>query len=124
VIHTHPIYSSAFAVTRQDIPGISEDFVQIVGDKVINCKYSLPGTPELAKNVVEGLGDRNAVMVPNHGTICVGADIDAALKICHVVEKSAQIYIFAKLIGTPEVISEEDMRAMQEFARNSYGQGK
>jgi len=124
VIHTHPIHSSAFAVTGQDIPGISEDFVQIVGDKVINCTYALPGTPELARNVVEGLGDRNAVMVPNHGTICVGADVPSALKICHVVEKSAQIYLLARLIGTPQVISEADMRAMQDFARNHYGQGK
>jgi L-fuculose-phosphate aldolase len=124
VIHTHPIYSSAFSVVRQDIPGISEDFVQIVGDKVINCKYSLPGTPELAKNVVEGLGMRNAVMVPNHGTICVGVDIDAAMKICHVVEKSAHIYILAKILGEPQVISDEDMVAMQYFARNQYGQGK
>lgn len=124
VIHTHPIFSSAFCVTGQEIPGISEDFVQIVGDKVINCDYSLPGTPELAKNVVAGLGDRNAVLIPNHGTVCVGADIPAALKICHVVEKSAQIYIYARLLGTPQVISEEDMRAMQYFARNHYGQGK
>ncbi|MBI9094048.1 MAG: class II aldolase/adducin family protein [Sphaerochaeta sp.] len=124
VIHTHPIYSSAFAVTRQDIPGISEDFVQIVGDKVINCKYSLPGTPDLGRNVVEALADRNAVMIPNHGTVCVGADIDAALKICHVVEKSAHIYILAKILGDPQVISDDDMDAMQDFARNHYGQGK
>lgn len=124
VIHTHPIYSSAFAATRQDIPGISEDFVQIVGDKVINCKYSLPGTAELAHNVVEALADRNAVMIPNHGTVSVGADIDAALKICHVVEKSAHVYILAKILGEPQVISDEDMDAMQDFARNHYGQGK
>lgn len=124
VIHTHPIYSSAFSATRQDIPGISEDFVQIVGDKVINCKYSLPGTPELGRNVVEALADRNAVMIPNHGTVCVGSDINAALKICHVVEKSAHVYILAKILGEPQVISDEDMDAMQDFARNHYGQGK
>ncbi len=124
VIHTHPIYSSAFAATRQDIPGISEDFVQIVGDKVINCKYALPGTPELGHNVVEALADRNAVMIPNHGTVSVGSDIDAALKICHVVEKSAHVYILAKILGEPQVISDEDMDAMQDFAHNHYGQGK
>ena len=124
VIHTHPIYSSAFGATGVDIPGISEDFVQIVGDLVTSCKYALPGTPELAKHVVEGLGDRNAVLVPNHGTICVGADIPSALKVAHVVEKSAQVYIYAKMLGTPNIISQEDMRAMQLFARDHYGQGK
>lgn len=124
VIHTHPIYSSVFGVIREDIPGISEDFVQIVGDRITNCKYSLPGTEELAGNVVEALGENNAVLVPNHGTICVGADIPGALKVCHVVEKSAQIYIYSRLLGNPQAISEEDMRAMQYFARNQYGQGK
>ncbi len=124
VIHTHPIYSSAFSVARVDIPGISEDFVQIVGDRVTNCEYSLPGTPELAKNVVKGLGNRNAVMIPNHGTVCVGSDIPGALKICHVVEKSAQIYILAKTLGTPQLITDEDILAMQDFAKNHYGQGK
>jgi L-fuculose-phosphate aldolase len=124
VIHTHPIYSSAFSVTGQEIPGISEDFVQIVGDKVINCDYSLPGTPELAQNVVKALADRGAVLIPNHGTICVGADIPSAMKVCHVVEKSAHIYIMAKILGEPQTISLEDMRAMQAFARDHYGQDK
>ena len=91
VIHTHPIYSSAFAVAVEELPGVSEDFVQIVGDKVLCCDYSLPGTPELAVKVVKGLGDRNAVLIPNHGTVCVGADVPSALKICHVVEKNAHV---------------------------------
>jgi L-fuculose-phosphate aldolase len=124
VIHTHPIYSSAFAVTLQEIPGISEDFVQIVGDKVICAEYALPGTPELAANVAKALGERNAVLIPNHGTVCVGADVEGALKICHVVEKSAQIYILAKSLGSPQIISDEDIEAMQYFARNHYGQDK
>ncbi len=125
VIHTHPVYSSVFGVIREDLPGISEDFVQIVGDKIINCEYSLPGTPELAKNVVAGLGtERNAVMVPNHGTICVGADFDTAMKVIHVVEKSAHVYIMARSIGAPHLISDEDIQAMQDFVRTKYGQDK
>jgi len=122
VIHTHPLYSSVLGVDCMDLPGVSEDFVQIVGDKIICCEYALPGTPELAGNVVKALGDRNAVLLPNHGTLCVGKDLKEAFKICHVVEKTAQIYILAKSIGTPHLISEEDIRAMQYFARNVYGQ--
>ena len=63
-------------------------------------------------------------MIPNHGTICVGGDFKAAMKIIFVVEKSAQIYIMARSIGTPKLISEEDILAMQDFARNHYGQDK
>ncbi len=123
VIHTHPLYSSVLAVNGMELPGISEDFVQIVGDKIICSEYALPGTQELAENVVVGLGNRNAVLLPSHGTLCVGKDIHNAFKICYVVEKTAHIYILAKSIGTPQLISEEDIKEMQYFAQNLYGQG-
>jgi L-fuculose-phosphate aldolase len=122
VIHTHPLYSAVLGVNGLDLPGINEDFVQIVGDKIVCSEYSLPGSPELAENVVKGLGQRNGVLLPNHGTVVVGTDMPAALTICHVVEKSAHIYIMAKSIGTPRLISMEDILAMQEYKRNQYGQ--
>jgi len=82
VIHTHPLYSSVLGVNGMELPGISEDFVQIVGDKMICSEYALPGTPELARNVVKGLGNRNGVLLPNHGTLMVGPDMPMALTIC------------------------------------------
>jgi L-fuculose-phosphate aldolase len=122
VIHDHPLYSSVLGVTRMELPGISEDLVQIVGDKIICSEYALPGTPELARNAVKALGDRNAVLLPNHGTLCVGENLKHALRVCHVVEKAAHIYIMAKTIGTPHLLAEEDIKSMQYFARHLYGQ--
>lgn len=121
IIHYHPIYSSVLAVTGFSLPGICEDFVQIVGEKVLCAKYALPGSEELAKNAVVSLGNRNAVFLLNHGTLCVGRDIKEAMKVCSVVEKTAHIYILSKSIGKCKIISEEDIKAMQDFAKNSYG---
>jgi hypothetical protein len=39
-----------------------------------------------------------------------------------VVEKTAQVYIMAMSIGSPQLISEEDISEMRIFARNMYGQ--
>jgi L-fuculose-phosphate aldolase len=122
VIHTHPLYSTVLGVNGMELPGISEDFVQIVGDKMICSEYALPGTPELAKNAVAGLGNRNGVLLPNHGTLVVGPDMAMTCTICQIVEKTAQIYILAKSIGTPNLISMEDIIAMQEYVKNKYGQ--
>ena len=80
------------------------------------------GTQALAENDVPGLGTRNGVLLPNHGTLVVGTNMDMALLNCHLVEKSAHIYILAKSIGTPHIIPMDDILAMQEFARNQYGQ--
>lgn len=122
VIHTHPLYSTVLGVNGMELPGISEDFVQIVGDKMICSEYALPGTVQLAKNAVKALGKWNGVLLPNHGTLVVGPNMPKALTICHVVEKTAHIYILAKSIGTPNLISPEDVLAMQEYARDKYGQ--
>jgi len=121
VVHYHSIYSSVLAVTGLSLPGICEDFVQIVGDKVICSKYALPGSKELAINAVVGLGNRNAVFLTNHGTLCVGKDMKEAMKVSYVVEKTAQIYILSKNVGKCKIISEEDIKVMQDFARNVYG---
>jgi len=121
IVHYHPIYSSVLAVTNSSLPGICEDFVQIVGEKVLCAKYALPGSEELAKNAVASLGKRNAVFLLNHGTLCVGKDMKEAMKVCYVVEKTAHIYILSKSVGKCRIIPKEDIKAMQDFARNSYG---
>jgi L-fuculose-phosphate aldolase len=121
IIHYHPIYSSVLAVTGFSLPGICEDFVQIVGEKVLCAKYALPGSEELAKNAVVSLGNRNAVFLLNHGTLCVGRDIKEAMKVCYVVEKTAHIYILSKNLGNCRVIPEEDIKVMQDLAKNSSG---
>ncbi|MBS1253140.1 MAG: L-fuculose phosphate aldolase [Anaerolineales bacterium] len=122
VVHTHPLYSTVLGVNHMTLPGVSEDFVQVVGDKIICAEYALPGTPELAEKAAQALGKRNAVLLPNHGTLCVGENMKHALTICHVVEKTAHIYIMARSIGTPHIIAEDDILAMQHFARHEYGQ--
>ena len=121
IVHYHPIYSSVLAVTGSSLPGICEDFVQIVGEKVLCAKYALPGSEELAKNAVVSLGNRKAVFLLNHGTLCVGKDIKEAMRVCCVVEKTAHIYILSKNVGKCRIIPEEDIKVMQDFARHAYG---
>ncbi len=121
IVHYHPIYSSVLAVTGSSLSGICEDFVQVVGEKVLCAKYGLPGSKELAENAVASLGNRNAVFLLNHGTLCVGKDMKEAMKVCYVVEKTAHIYILSKSVGKCRIIPEEDIKVMQDFAKNSYG---
>lgn len=122
VIHTHPQYSTAFAIARVNIPAVSEELVQIIGEGVECARYALPGTEELAKNVVEGLGKNNAVLMANHGAVCVGESLAGAFKVAEVLEKAAKTIIYATIIGTPKTIPHDDCLAMQDFARNHYGQ--
>ena len=125
VIHTHPIYSTAFSVAEQNMTGVSEDFVQIVGAEVkIATPYELPGTEALGEVAVNGLGTNNAVLLPGHGALLVGADMKMALKVSMVLEKNAQIVLWAKLLSGGKIreFQPSEIEAMQNFAKNHYGQ--
>jgi L-fuculose-phosphate aldolase len=123
VIHTHPTFSTVFGVTGTPLPAVSEDFVQIVGAQVeIAQPYALPGTPELGETAVRGLGTNNAVILPGHGALSVGKDMKTALKVSQVLEKNAQIYLYARMMGGEiRFFSESEIEAMQSFARDHYG---
>jgi L-fuculose-phosphate aldolase len=122
IVHTHPKFSTAFAVARKEIPAVTEELIQIIGEGVKCARYALPGTEELANNTVDALGDRNAALLANHGAVCVGASMDSAFLVAEVLEKAAQAIIFATIVGTPFVISHEECIAMREFVNHSYGQ--
>ncbi|WP_418790433.1 class II aldolase/adducin family protein [Phosphitispora sp. TUW77] len=122
IIHTHPIYSTVFAVTRQGIPAITEEFAQVVGYSVKCAEHALPGTKELAEHAVRALGKERAVLLASHGTVCVGPDMETVFKISDILEKTAQILILSKNIGTPRIISKEDVKVMQDFLKTGYGQ--
>ena len=127
VIHTHPVYSTAFGVAEQNMVGVSEDFIQIVGEEIkVASPYELPGTEALGTVAVAGLGTtNNAVLLPGHGALVVGGDMEMALKVSMVMEKNAQIYLYAKLLGSNGHVrkfNKSEVDAMQDFAKNHYGQ--
>lgn len=125
VIHTHPIYSQVFAALHQTIPPIIDEAAQALGGSVYTTEYALPGTPELAENVVKTLGETGvACLIANHGAVCIGTDLDQAFKVCTVLEMTAQIYQMALSIGKPVEISEENVAIMKDFVKNHYGQDK
>lgn len=121
VLHTHSIFASAVAVTRSVIPPIVEDLVQIVGGSVEVAPYALSGTQELRQNVVELLSDRNAVLLANHGMVGIGKDVEEAWVVCEVVEKAARILVYSKILGTPVVLDDGEVKRLKDFFRSKYG---
>ena len=122
VIHTHPVDSQIFACLHRDIPPIIDEAAQLLEGTVRCAPYALPGTDELAENVVAALGNGMACLMANHGAVCVGGDIDHAFRVCTVLEMTAKIYYMALCIGDPEPIDDEKVAFMADFVKNQYGQ--
>ncbi len=120
IIHTHSIFASACAVAHKSIPPIIEDLVQLVGGGVDVAAYALPGTEGLAQNAVAALGNKNAALMANHGMIGCGQSLDEAMMACELVEKAAQIFIYANQIGGAQVLGAEDIDVMHKFYVEYY----
>ena len=122
VVHTHPVYSQVFALLHENIPPVIDEAAQILGGEVKVTEYALPGSPEMAANAIEAIGDEASCLLANHGAVAVGKDMDAAFRVCTVLEMTSQIYYMARCIGNPLPIDDDKVAYMKDFVANHYGQ--
>jgi L-fuculose-phosphate aldolase len=95
--------------------------VAFAGPNVRCAPYASFGTPELAKNAYEYMEDRNAVLLANHGLVAGGSTILKAFQVAEEIEFCAEVYVKARSIGKPVLLSEEEMAYMAERFKD-YGQ--
>ena len=122
IVHTHSVFASACAVARRPIPPIIEDLVQLAGGEIAVAPYALPGTPELAKNAVSALADKFAVLLANHGAVTCGKTLGEAMTAAELVEKAAQIFSWAQMLGGAVPLSAEDVAGMHRYYLEHYRQ--
>jgi L-fuculose-phosphate aldolase len=108
VIHSHAVFATMFAVARQPIPAAIEEVAVYVGGEIPVCEYTMTGTDELGDEVASKLADRGATLLANHGMVSVGRDVDDALKIAALVERTAHIVWGARQLGEIGVVPTEN----------------
>ena len=117
VMHTHSPFASVAAVAGMEIPPIVDETVFLVGGAVKVAEYGFPATEELAERVCLALEHRNAVLIRNHGLLGVGQSPQEALDICHLVERVAQIFIYASLLGKANSLPNQVVQVEEELFR-------
>lgn len=121
VIHSHPIFSSAIAVAGMEIPPIVDDQINYLGGGIKVAEYALSGSEDLVKNALAALGPRNAVLLANHGAVCVGKDLREAFTNCEMLEKTAKIYICVLSIGKLTAIPAEALEVQKAYFDYVHG---
>jgi L-fuculose-phosphate aldolase len=99
VMHCHAMFATMFAIARQPIPCVIEEFDVYVGGDVMVADYKITGSDELAEEVSNRVADKGAVLMANHGLLCVGKDPLDVLKVTKLVERTAQIVWGARMLG-------------------------
>ena len=120
IVHAHPIYATAFAICRKEIPAVHY-MIAAAGGPTIRCgAYASYGTDELSEIAVAALEGRNACLLANHGMIALGSDLDKAMWLAVEVETLCKQYAAALQIGKPHVLADDEIaRTVQKF--RDYG---
>ena len=122
IVHTHSTYATTISCLGMELPAVHY-MVAFSGDKVPLAPYKTFGTPELAKSVADSIGGYNAVLLANHGLIACGDSIEKAFTAAEEIEFTARIYVQAKSIGEPVILSDDEMKIVVDKFK-TYGQKK
>ncbi len=102
VVHTHQANASAVSVLGEDFPLIltngnlraekivTDEEHAALGDVIPTAKYGLSSTKPLAANVRRAMRrnpNAKAILMKNHGALCMGADHEEAFKTAYALEK-------------------------------------
>jgi L-fuculose-phosphate aldolase len=122
ILHAHPVHCTALACLGRPIPAFHY-MVAIAGGRDIRCApYETFGSQALSDRVVEGLQGRRACLMANHGLVCLGSGLSAALALAVEVEQLARTYLQSLAVGDPVILDDAEMeRVLQKF--EEYGRG-
>lgn len=123
VVHVHSPWATTLACLRRPIPPFHY-MVAVAGGTDIPCvPYATFGTDELARYVAEGVAERDACLMANHGMLALAESPEAALELAVEVEHLARCYCQALTLGEPAILSQADMDAVlerfQSYRRNA-----
>lgn len=103
IVHTHSPFATAFAVMNRGLPPITVPLA-LLGGTIPIIPFEIPGSNELASVAASALvgreGDnQKCVLLQNHGLVCTGPDLHAALEAAVYVEEGAEVAIHVLSAG-------------------------
>ena len=124
VVHTHSVCASAASALRRPLPALLDNQAVLFGGAVPCAEYAPIGTPQLAENVLAALGDGSAVLLANHGAVCVGATLKEAESRCFMLELFSKVFFLTAGAGGAVALTETEARREAEDMARRYGQPK
>ncbi|HKR64079.1 MAG TPA: class II aldolase/adducin family protein [Thermoanaerobaculia bacterium] len=120
IVHTHAPFVTTLSVLRRPLPPVIDEMVVHLGGTIEVAEYAFTGTDAVGTNVVRALGDRNGVLLANHGNVCTGRTLSEALHVAIVMEACARIYVQALALGEPVPLPNESIAAGRRMFEGKY----
>lgn len=114
IIHIYPKHCVTIANAGLNIPAVLDDMAQIVGPSAKSTKNSDNSS------VIKTLKGRNCCFIKGDGVISTGRTMDESFVGCLVLEKAAQVYVEASVLGGAKVINIIEAKLMRFIYKKKY----
>lgn len=122
VVHTHSPWGTLFSSLDKYIEPIDQNCCIFFEDHALYTQYNGPvNDPEDALQLAKTLGDKQAIILANHGTITCGDSIESAAMRMVAIERAFRLNILAMQTGTLKLVSPEIARLTREWVGNPMG---
>ncbi len=120
VVHTHPFYASALAASTATFQMVSQDSVLFARGVGYYPSAPLVVTAEQGRTMAECLGDKQVVVLKNHGISVVGPSVQDATFLAVSFDRSLRMQLTASQLGPLNPIAPEEVQRMVEYFDSSY----
>ncbi len=116
IVHTHSPFVVALSTVLDELPAIHYAMADL-GGPVRVAPYIRFGTDQLAASAATALSGRSAVILRNHGALTCGPILARAYERARTLEWLARVYWYARLVGTPQTLSESALTEVSDAVR-------
>jgi ribulose-5-phosphate 4-epimerase/fuculose-1-phosphate aldolase len=109
VVHTHAPALAAFASLDRELKPVSHDAVPFTHPQLPRFvgTGALIATPELGRALATSLADAHAILIPHHGAVTAGPDVETAVMYAVLLERACRTQLLAEAAGGPVTWSGE-----------------
>ncbi len=114
VFHVHPPWLSGVISAGVLYRPLVSEAIFYLG-RIVTIPYVTPTTHALAVAMAAAVAEGDTIMMPKHGLLATGATMRQAFHRCVVAEDSAKAFVAARLAGTPQFLTDEEIEAIRSL---------
>jgi len=111
VLHSSAFHTTLVACSAIELETAASTDTQYYLQRLARLPFLAPGSPELADAVTEAAAEHDVMLLANHGSVVIAADVDAAVNVTEALELMCRMLV-ARTQGFPLLPIPEEQRGM------------
>jgi len=121
IVHAHPPNATAFAVSGMGLDKLTMPEVIFTLGKISLAEYGTPSTSQIPDAVSKVIQDSDAVLLSNHGALCVGESVMDAYFKMETLDHFADITLKSRSLGGERELDPSEEKELFKIRSDVFG---